>query len=38
MSVIGSDFYFNTIIEEDGKRYKLVFNSWNKKVKKVHIK
>jgi len=38
MKVLGSDFYRNTIIEENGKKYRLVFDHCTKRTRKERIK
>ena len=33
MKVLGSDFYWNTLVEKDGVLYRLVFDSFTKRTK-----
>lgn len=38
MKVLGTDFYWNTIVEKDGKTYRLVFDSFTKRTRWEKIK
>jgi len=37
LKVLGSDFYWNTIVEKDGVRYRLEFDHFTKRTKWVEI-